>query len=103
MCIMNPQKTDRNNLQNLTDLPNIGKAMAQKLQLLGINQPAQLKGKSPYDLYAKLCQKTKVKHDPCVLDVFISITRFMAGDEPKHWWAFTQERKDHINNLEVTK
>jgi hypothetical protein len=34
-----------------------------------------------------------VRHDPCVLDVFISVTRFMAGDAPQPWWAYTAQRK----------
>jgi hypothetical protein len=28
-----------------------------------------------------------------VLDVFISVTRFMAGEAPMTWWSFTEERK----------
>ncbi|MBL4909382.1 MAG: hypothetical protein JKX78_05055 [Alteromonadaceae bacterium] len=38
---MNPNKVTRENLRKLTDLPNIGKAGAQDLNLLGIQQPAQ--------------------------------------------------------------
>jgi hypothetical protein len=37
--------------------------------------------------------KTGVRHDPCVLDVFMSITRFMDGEDPKAWWDYTPERK----------
>ena len=92
---MNPAKVNRHKLNQLTDLPNVGKAMAEDLQLLGIHTPEQLIGESPYDLYARLCVKIGTKHDPCVLDVFISITRFMAGDEPKPWWFYTKERKGH--------
>jgi hypothetical protein len=36
---------------------------------------------------------TNTRHDPCVLDVFISVTRFMAGGAPQAWWKFTAERK----------
>ncbi|PID66946.1 MAG: mitomycin resistance protein [Gammaproteobacteria bacterium] len=104
---MNPNKVDRNRVERLTDLPNIGPAMAHKLHLLGIHRPTQLQGKSPYDLYTALCQKTGSKCDPCVLDIFIAVTRFVAGDEPKHWWAFTQERKHYIrthsNYLQANK
>jgi hypothetical protein len=31
-----------------------------------------------------------------VLDVFISVTRFMAGDDPKPWWHYTEERKQRV-------
>jgi len=44
-------------------------------------------------MYARLCELTATRHDPCLPDVFISITRFMAGEEPAPWWAFTTERK----------
>ncbi|PIE48168.1 MAG: mitomycin resistance protein [Gammaproteobacteria bacterium] len=97
---MNPNKVKRNNIVKLTDLPNIGKAMEQDLLLLGINKPSDLTEKNPYELYEDLCQKTGIKHDLCVLDVFISITRFMDGGEPKFWWEFTEERKRHIDDLE---
>jgi len=90
---MNPSKVDRNRLVLLTDLPNIGEACAKDLQLIGVHTPDQLKGKNPFVMYEMLCEKTASRHDPCVIDVFISVTRFMAGDEPRPWWAYTQERK----------
>ena len=90
---MNPAKVKRENVKELTDLPNIGKAMAADLQKIGIARPAQVKGKSPYKMYEALCLKTGVRHDPCVIDVFISITRFAEGDIPRPWWEYTEERK----------
>ena len=32
-------------------------------------------------------------HDPCVIDVFLSIVRFMQGEAPRPWWDFSKERK----------
>lgn len=93
---MNPAKVVRSEVKQLTDLPNIGKACAADLHLLGIEMPVQLLGKNPYDMYQTLCDKTGQKHDPCMLDVFISITRFMAGDDPKPWWFYTEERKQTL-------
>ncbi|MDZ4701132.1 MAG: helix-hairpin-helix domain-containing protein [Rhodothermales bacterium] len=90
---MNPQKVNRSRLNRLTDLPNIGKASAGDLVLLGIESPEQLVGKDPFELYDRLCHLTGLRQDPCVLDVFISVTRFMAGDEPRPWWEYTEERK----------
>lgn len=75
---MNPAKVIRSKVEKLTDLPNIGKALV---------------GRNPYELYEQLCAITGVRQDPCVLDVFISITRFMDGDDPLPWWAYTAERK----------
>lgn len=90
---MHPKKVDRDRLEKLTDLPNMGKAMAADLELLGITEPSQLTGRTPLDLYEALCEKTGRRHDPCVFDVFISIIRFMEGEEPRSWWTFTEERK----------
>jgi hypothetical protein len=90
---MNPSKVDRSRVVALTDLPNIGEAGAQDLRLLGIHQPSQLVGKCPFEMYEVLCAKTSIRHDPCVIDVFMSVTRFMGGEEPRPWWAYTEERK----------
>ncbi len=92
---MNPNKVRRSQLESLTDLPNIGPAMARDLRTLGILDPKQLRGQSPFVLYERLCELTGVRQDPCVLDVFMSVTRFMAGEEPKPWWHYTPERKQN--------
>ena len=90
---MSPSKVVRDNVLLLTDLPNIGKSLAGDLQLIGIARPAQLRGRDPYEMYETLCGMTGQRHDPCVIDVFISVTRFMAGEAPTAWWSFTDERK----------
>lgn len=90
---MNPSKVVRGNVRKLTDLPNIGKAGAADLALLGINKPGDLKGQDPFEMYERLCILTGSKHDPCVIDVFISVICFINGDEPKAWWHYTAERK----------
>ncbi len=94
---MNPAKVERARVKLLTDLPNIGPASAKDLQLLGIAQPAQLVGLCPYQMYEQLCQITQVRHDPCVIDVFISITRFINGEAAQPWWAYTAERKRTVD------
>ena len=91
---MNPAKVRRDRLSALTDLPNIGPAMARDLRLLGFDTPAQLAGQDPQDLYDRLCRLTGKHQDPCVLDVFVSVTRFMDGDDPRPWWDYTPERKN---------
>ncbi len=90
---MNPSKVVREKVSKLTDLPNIGKAGAADLELLGIEKPDDLVGQDPYKMYEKLCIITDSRHDPCVIDVFISVTSFINGDEPEPWWAYTAERK----------
>lgn len=90
---MNPAKVRREAVRALTDLPNIGPACAQDLRLLGIEHPQQLVGRDACELYRSLCRITGVRHDPCVIDVFLSITDFMAGGEPQPWWHYTPQRK----------
>lgn len=87
---MNPARVIRSQVSTLTDLPNIGPAMAEDLERLGIQAPQQLVGSALYDA---LCALTSQQHDPCVIDVFISVTRFMDGEDARPWWHFTAERK----------
>ncbi|MBK6304545.1 MAG: helix-hairpin-helix domain-containing protein [Gemmatimonadetes bacterium] len=90
---MHPTKVDRRRLHQFTDLPNVGKAFAKDLELLGFTAPAQLKGQDPVQLYDRLSELTRTRQDPCVLDTLMSITRFMDGDPPRVWWHYTDERK----------
>ncbi len=90
---MHPDKVDRERLSRLTDLPNVGKATADDLLLLGIRTPAQLVDQNPMELYRRLCRKTGQRQDPCVIDVFMSITEFMKGAPARPWWAYTEARK----------
>ncbi len=90
---MNPAKVVREKTKKLTDLPNIGKSLAGDLEKIGISHPQDLTGKDPMTLYINLCEKTGARHDPCVLDVFMSITDFMNGGEARVWWDYTEERK----------
>ena len=90
---MHPAKVNRATLRHLTDLPNVGVAMARDLNRIGIHTPEQLIGQSGWTLYQKLCLHDHVRHDPCVLDTLISIERFMKGELPQAWWHYTSERK----------
>lgn len=80
---MNPLKVDRNNIKNLTNLPNIDKATAADLTLLGINNPNDLIQCDAFKLYDELCLVTQARHDPCVIDVFMSVIRFMQGESAR--------------------
>ena len=91
---MNPSRVDRLRIQCLTDLPNVGKETAKDLRLLGYLHPEDIVGERPFEMYARLCDITGVRHDPCVMDVFASVTAFLAGHPPQPWWVFTKFRKD---------
>ncbi|WP_233203021.1 helix-hairpin-helix domain-containing protein [Chitinimonas sp. BJB300] len=56
----------------LQSIPNIDRAMAADLNLLGITVPADLKGRDALALYAQLCNITNQRNDPCVADTFMA-------------------------------
>ena len=96
---MNPSKVERSRNYKLTDLPNVGPAMARNLELVGIRAPAEIVGRDPLKLYETLCRKSGCRHDPCVLDTFMSITDFMSGHKPRPWWEYTAERKRRYGQI----
>ncbi len=67
--------------------------MAKDLRIIGISHPRDLIGRDPYAMYDELCRKTRQRHDPCVIDAFISAVRFMQGEPKRPWWAYTSKRK----------
>jgi hypothetical protein len=77
----------------LERIPNIGPSMAADLRLIGFSRPSDLRGRDPYKMFESLCRKTGLRHDPCVIDAFISAVRFMEGAPARPWWAYTDERK----------
>lgn len=85
----------RTGIKRLRDIPNIGPAIEQDLLILGMHEPADLAGQDPYALYERLCSITQSRHDPCLIDVFISAVRYMEGGPARKWWEFTAERKQH--------
>lgn len=90
---MQPTKVRRDQLHQFTDLPNIGPAGAADYRVLGYHSVTELVGVDAYDLYDRLCAVTGQRHDPCVIDVFLSVQHFLAGDDAKPWWHYTAERK----------
>lgn len=93
---MNPAKVKRELVKSLLDLPNVGPATVADLHLLGIRKPDDLIGLDAYEMYDRLCTITNAKHDPCVVDVFLSVVSFANGGTAKPWWDFTAERKQNF-------
>ncbi len=85
--------------RQMSDLPNIGPALASDFLVLGITRPDQLPGRDPHALYLMLCELTGTRHDPCVLDTLISAVRFMEGAPPHPWWHYTAERKNRYPGI----
>ena len=98
---MNPAKVVREEVRRFADLPNIGPAATKDFKLLVFCEPSQLVGSDPLELYHSLCSVTGVRQDPCVLDVFMSVTSFLQGKPPEPWWNFTERRKRQYGQLQV--
>jgi hypothetical protein len=84
---------DPQTLKSLQRLPNVGPRTAEDLLRLGIRGAAQLRRRDPVRMYLDLCRKDGVRHDPCLLDVFISLVEFSKGAPARPWWHFTKQRK----------
>ena len=90
---VNMKTVNRADITELQQIPNVGPVIAANLRLIGVSVPQDLLGKDPYKMYDDLCDTTGVRHDPCVIDVFIAAVRFMDGESAKPWWKYTRERK----------
>ena len=80
----------------LADMANVGPATLGDLKLLGIHRVAQLAKLQPSDafvLWRKLGRLTGGLHDPCVIDMFMSVISQAHGNKPCPWWHFTKQRK----------
>jgi len=77
----------------LGDLANVGPATLADLKLLGIRTVPQLARRDPMAMYRSLCLRTGVRHDPCVIDVFMAVVHQARGGKPTPWWKFTAARK----------
>ena len=77
----------------LRDLANVGPPTLADLKLLGIRTVPQLARRDPVAMYRSLCLRTGVRHDPCVIDVFMAVVHQARGGKPTPWWKFTARRK----------
>jgi hypothetical protein len=78
------------------DLPGIGPSLAADLRLLGVKSFRDLARRDPERLYARLCDITRSKQDPCVLYVFrcaVYAARTPLGDPELLKWPSWMERK----------
>lgn len=83
--------------RQLKDLSGIGKSLHQDLVLLGVESVDDLARRDPDALYVRLCQLTKARQDPCVLDVFRCAVAQAKNPalsmEERNWWHWSRLRK----------
>lgn len=77
----------------LTDLPNIGKAIAADLESIGIIDPGDLENQNPLNIFNDLKNVMGHRHDPCVYYTLLSVQHFMKTGEAQPWWNFTKQGK----------
>lgn len=83
--------------RELCDLEGVGPALLSDFTLLRIHDVSTLALQDPVLLYEKLCARTGVRQDPCVLDVF-SCAIAQARDPhlpaaQRRWWWWSRLRK----------
>ena len=86
-------------VQKLTDIPNVGVSIAQDLIGLGIKTPEAVTSMDPLATYDALRTPMGERHDPCLLDAFMAAHAFMNGGPTQPWWNFTEQRKALLKKL----
>ena len=86
-----------NESQNLSDLVSIGPAALADFKLLGINNVKELRNKNARALYDEICDRSGVRHDPCVEDVFRCAIEQAKnpklGKQKANWFYWSKIRK----------
>jgi Pathogenicity locus len=77
----------------LTDLPNIGKAIAADLVAIGLQTPADLEGRDALAIFNDLKPVMGHRHDPCVYYTLLSVKHFQKMGESLPWWKFVAQGK----------
>ena len=77
----------------LIAIPNVGRAVARKLERLDVRRLDDLRGRDPEELYERLCRLDERRHDPCLLDTFSAVVAYADGGPARPWWEFSRERK----------
>ena len=78
---------------SLTDLPNIGKAIAADLKKIGINSSSDIDKHNPLSIFEELRTVMGKRHDPCVYYTLLSVKHFLRTGESLPWWKFTEQGK----------
>jgi hypothetical protein len=77
----------------LQQIPNVGPAVARKLERLDIARVEDLRGRDPHALFERLCALDATRHDPCLLDTFVAAVDYADGAPARPWWEYSRERK----------
>lgn len=98
-CVNKMKASNIEKAKKFEDIPNVGQRVASDLKTLGFKTPLDLKNFEAFSMYQKLCKKTKVRHDPCLLDVFLAIEDFVKKERSRKWFHYTKDRKKLYPNI----
>ena len=76
----------------LTTIPNVGPKIAAKLRQVGIEEPGDLHGRDPEELFERMCLREGRRLDPCLLDTVVAAVAYANGEPARPWWEFSRER-----------
>ena len=80
----------------LQQLPGVGPSIAADLRRLGVKSVRDLARREPERLYARLCEVTGQKQDPCVLYTFRCAVYAARTEKPQpellKWWKWKTRR-----------
>jgi hypothetical protein len=85
--------------RKLQDLRGLGKSIELDFHRLGVHSVDELSERDGKQLYDELCELTKVRQDPCVLDTFRCAVAQARNPrlpaEKRDWWWWSRQRKAH--------
>lgn len=93
-----PGRTQTSAQSGLADLKNVGPATMKDLSRLGISTLRDLAVQDAFEMYERLCRLTRQRHDPCVIDVFLSAVDQARGGMARPWWHYTPQRKRRMGS-----
>ncbi|SNS40342.1 helix-hairpin-helix domain-containing protein [Actinomadura mexicana] len=77
----------------LSELANVGPAVAAYFDRIGVTAVADLEGQDPVELYERMSAAHGRRLDPCLLDTVMSAVDQAEGKPARPWWHYTPERK----------
>lgn len=92
-----------NTTTELTQLMNVGPAVARYLARAGITEVGQLRGRDPAEIYETICERDARRHDPCLLDTIVSAVDQANGNPARPWWTYTPDRKGQASGAMPTR
>jgi len=89
-------KHDKLKLQELQQIPGVGKKIADDLWALGIRTVPDMQNQEPEELYLRLCAQKGVHIDRCTLYVFRCAVYYASNKkhdpELLKWWNWKDDK-----------